>query len=192
MRRGRTARDVSSCQSVLTSVENKLTSLARRLRILLQERITSNPTPPVIKMMGKCIDLGDILDMEETVEIKQEREQNLKMVMSRAKYGEEEQQQIVKEYELFKERVKDMNNPQGEYEEIVSRFEHILFKTHTCQPDCVKVVKKVPGKHDTLVCSEKGKIVQPRKPELMKLLHVIFKEPFLYMDIQNFLHLLLR
>ena len=192
MRRGRSAADVSSCQSVLTSVENKLTSLARRLRIMLQERITNNPTPSVIKMMGKCLDLGDILETEETGEIKQEREQNLKKVMIRAKYGREEQEQIVKEYELFKERVKDMNNPEGEFEEIVSRFEHLLFKTHTCQPDCVKVAKKVPGKHDTMVCSEKGKVVQPRKPELMKFLHLIFKEPVLYMDIQNFLHLLLR
>ena len=82
-----------------------------------------------------------------------------------------------------------MNNPQGEYEEIESRFEHILFKAHTCQPDCVNVDKKVPRKHDTMICGEKGKTV---KPQLMKFLHLIFKEPLLFMDIPNFLHLLLR
>ena len=53
----------------------------------------------------------------------------------------------MKEY-VFKKRLKDMKQPGGENEEIVSRFEHLLFKTHECQPDCVKVNVRVPGKHD--------------------------------------------
>ena len=176
---------------MLTSVQNKLTSLVRRLGSLLQERMTKNPTPSVIKMMGKCLDLDDIIEMEESEELKQEREKNLKMVMRRAKYVEEEQEQIVAEYEVFKDRVRDMNRVGGENEEIVSRFEHLLFKTHTCTSSCVKVIRSAPGKHDAMVCSEKGKVLQPRKPELMKFIHLICKEPTLYTGIQNFLHVFL-
>ena len=177
---------------MLTSVQNKLTSLVRRLGSLLQERMTNNPTPSVIKMMGKCLDLDDILELEESEELKQEREKSLKMVMRRAKYVEEEQKEIVAEYEVFKDRVRDLNRVGGENEEIVGRFEHLLFKTHTCNSDCVKVIRRVPGKHDAMVCSEKGKVVQPRQPELMKFLHIMCKEPTLYAGIQNFLHLFLR
>ena len=154
--------------------------------------MTNNPTPSVIKMMGKCLDLDDILEMEESEELKQEREKNLKMVMRRAKYAEDEQKQIVAEYEVFKDRVRDLNTVGGENEEIVSRFEHLLFKIHTCNSKCVKVVRRAPGKHDAMICNEKGKLVQPRKPELMKFIHLICKEPTLYTAIQNFLHLLIR
>ena len=192
VRRGRSSGDISNCQSVLTTVENRLTSLTKKLRVSLLERVSNNPTPKVIKMMGKCLDLGDILEKEETEEIRREREKNLRMVMKTAKYEEEEKEMVVKEYEVFKERVKDMNKVGGENEEVVKRFEHLLFETHTCHPDCVKVERRVPGKHPTKVCSEKGKILLPRVPKLMKFLHLILKEPSLFVDIPNFLHLYLR
>ena len=192
VRRGRSSADISNCQSVLTTVENRLTSLSRRLRVNLEERISNNPTPKVIKMMSKCLDLGEILEKEETQSIKNEREKNLRMVMKRAKYEVEEQNVIVKEYEIFKMRVKDINKLGGENEEVVKRFEHILFETHTCHPDCVKVLRKVPGKNPTKVCIERGKVLMPRVPKLMKFLHLICKEPTLYVGIQNFLHLYLR
>ena len=143
-------------------------------------------------MMGKCLDLGDILEKEETEEIRREREKNLRMVMKTAKYEEEEKEMVVKEYEVFKERVKDMNKVGGENEEVVKRFEHLLFEAHTCHPDCVKVERRVPGKHPTKVCSEKGKIPMPRVPKLIKFLHLILKEPSLFVDNPNFLHLYLR
>ena len=192
VRRGRSSGDISNCQSVLTTVENRLTSLTKKLRVSLLERVSNNPTPKVIKMMGKCLDLGDILEKEETEEIKREREKNLRMVMKTAKYEEEEKEMVVKEYEVFKERVKDMNKVGGENEEVVKRFEHLLFEAHTCHPDCVKVERRVPGKHPTKVCSEKGKIPMPRVPKLIKFLHLILKEPSLFVDIPNFLHLYLR
>ena len=45
------------------------------------KRVTNKPTPKVIKMMGKCLDLGDILEQEETNGIKREREKSLRMVI---------------------------------------------------------------------------------------------------------------
>ena len=40
--------------------------------------------------------------------------------------------------------------------------------------------------------SRKGKVLQPRVPNLFKLLHLFLKEPVLYSGIQAFLYLYLR
>ena len=42
------------------------------------------------------------------------------------------------------------------------------------------------------VCPKKGQIWEPRVPNVMKLLHLFFKEPSLYSSFQGFLHPFLR
>ena len=189
MRRGRTSQDISCNQSVLDTVQNRLTSLVRSLKIHLMERTTNHPTPLVIKEIGKCLDLDDILKKDETTEVKKEREKSIMKVMLRGKYDEDTKKEIVKEYDLFKQRVKEIMKPKGEMEEIVKRFQHHLFKVHSCHKGCVKVIKTNPGNGPGLrlkVCSEEGKVLQHLEPNLMKIIHVFYKEPCLYLGIKSF------
>ena len=51
-RMGRSKGDISASLSVLTSVENKLTSLVRNIVKHLELRLTASPTPEVIKEAG--------------------------------------------------------------------------------------------------------------------------------------------
>ena len=181
-------------QSVVKTVENRLTSLVRSLRSHLQERILKNPTPKAIQEMDKCLDLEDIVYMDKTKEIKENRETSLKNIMKKAKYTKNGQDTIIKKYETFQRIIKEMNNVESESEstEIVRRFEHLLFQTHTCENSCTKVFKKRIGINDIKVCPKSGTIFQPRKPNLMKFVHLFCKEPSLYKDVKSFLHLLLR
>ena len=179
---------------MLKTVENRLTSLVRGLWQSLEVRLTNNPTPEIIKEMGRCLDLEDILK-EEGERERAEREKSLRRVMDKAKYEEREKDAIVQEYCVFKERINGLTNPAGDFEDIVGRFEHLLFKTHVCDEKCEKVLQtdggRGPGSR-LLVCQEEGKLLEPREPHVMKLLHLFYKEPSLYSDIKSFLHLFLR
>ena len=163
-------------------MENKLTSLVKHLRKHL-ERLKASPAPAVIKEAGNCLDLEDIL--EKATEVKVEKEKSLRKVMKKAKYGEEDVEKIVKQYDTFKKRFKDTVKAGGENEEseeIVKRFQHLIFMTHTCIPDCQNVVKKFPERGKVKVCPK----------NVMKFFHLFFKEPSLYSGLQDFLHLFLR
>ena len=105
---------------------------------------------------------------------------NLKNILSKAKYDTEKANLVLKEYEIFKMRLKDVANVEGEFMEVVKRFEHILFRVHSCLDKCPRI------------CPDKGKPLLPRSPIPMKLLHLFLKEPILYNGIQSFLHLYLR
>ena len=135
--------------------------------------------------------MEDILE-KETTEAKVEWEKSLRKVMQKAKYGEED----VEQYDTFKKRFKDMakagRGENEESEEIVKRFQHLIFMTHTCIPDCQNVVKKFPERGKVKVCLKKGQIREPSVPNVMRFLHLFFKEPSLYSILQDFLHLFLR
>jgi hypothetical protein len=60
-RTGRSSADISASSSLLSTVENKLSSLCSHLAKHLERRIEKNPTPKVIELMGKCLDLGELL-----------------------------------------------------------------------------------------------------------------------------------
>ena len=96
----------------------------------------------------------------------------------------------------FKSRIKDLQDPEGENGEICKIFEHHLFKIHTCNSNCVKTFPVGPkgrGLGERVkVCPQEGKVMEPREPELMKTIHLFFKEPTLYNGIKGFLHLFLR
>ena len=161
----------------------------------LEERLTNNPTPEVIKEMGRCLDLEDLLMKDEGERERVEREKSLRKVMDKAKYDKKEKDAIVQEYCVFKERINGLNNPAGDFEDIVGRFEHLIFKTHVCDEKCERVLQTDGGRglgSRLLVCQEEGKILHPRKPHLMKVLHLFYKEPSLYSDCKRFLHLFLR
>ena len=195
-RRGRAAMDVSPHKSLLITVENRLGSLVRFLKTRLEERIAANPTPEIIVEMGKCFDLGDILVEEETVEVGEIRSKSLKKIMAAANYEEEKQFKIMEEYEEFKRKAKDLMKGEGENEETVKRFQHLLFKTHSCHPGCEKVLPAANRGRGLgariKVCPLEGKVIEPREPNLMRIIHLFFKEASLYNGIKHLLHLYLR
>ena len=86
-RMGRSKGDISSSLSVLTSVENNLTSLVRNIVKHLELRLTASPTPKVIMEAGKCLDLEDIIITEESDTVKADREKSLKFLLKKAKYS---------------------------------------------------------------------------------------------------------
>ena len=179
---------------MLATVENRLTSLVRNLRKRLEERIAANPTPSVIKDMGSCLDLANILEQDETEQEKGERLRILRRLLKKAKC--EEVDEMLMEYEEFKTRLNDIMNPEGAYSEVVTRFQHLLFKTHSCDSNCVKVLPESakgrgPGAR-IKVCPQEGTVLEPRQPNLMRILHLFYKEPSLYSGIKGFLHFYLR
>ena len=42
------------------------------------------------------------------------------------------------------------------------------------------------------VCPFEGKVIEPREPNLVRIIHLFYKEPILYNGIKNVLHLYLR
>ena len=179
-RRGRSAEDFSPNLDLLTTAENRIKGLCKSLTKHLERRLKDTPTPQVIDCCSKCLDIEDILEKEEDDKVKKERERNLKNILSKAKYDTEKANLVLKEYEIFKMRLKDVANVEGEFMEVVKRFEHILFRVHSCLDKCPRI------------CPDKGKPLLPRSPIPMKLLHLFLKEPILYNGIQSFLHLYLR
>ena len=109
-----------------------------------------------------------------------------------AKYDEEMKQEILRQYDIFLNRFRELVNEHGQYEEIVKRFAHILFVTHICHPDCIKAEKMDPKRGKIKECPLKGKVLEPKLPNIWKFLHLIFKEQVLYNGIPDFLHLYLR
>ena len=176
-RRGRSAQDISACCSLLQTVENRLTSLCKHLASVLENRVNENPTPEVISTMAKCLDLQDLLEKEETETLRKEREKCLKSVAKIAKYEDGEVEKILKQYQKFKERLSEV--VKNEENEVTKRFETLLFVTHSC-------TKKCESK-----CLRKGKILEPRIPILFKIVHLFYKEPSLYLEIEDFLQLFL-
>ena len=76
------------------------------------------------------------------------------------------QLKILEEYVEFKRRAKDLMKAEGENDEIVNRFQHLLFNTHSCHPGCEKVlpaVNKGRGVGARIkVCPLKGKVIEER------------------------------
>ena len=130
--------------------------------------------------MAKCLNLQDIIVKEEDIVVKGEREENLKIILNTAKYNDDHQAKILEQYEMFKLKVKDILEKGNENNEVLKRFEHLLFQTHACSTECDKK------------CPDKGKIVEPRVLIPMKLLHLFLKEPALYQGLKEFFHLYLR
>ena len=178
-RKGRSAKDISASKSVLITVENRLNSLSKHLSNSLEKRLEENPKPRIIQSMAKCLDLQDIIEKEEDIVVKGEREENLKIILNTAKYNDDHQAKILEQYEMFKLKVKDILEKGNENNEVLKRFEHLLFQTHACSTECDKK------------CPDKGKIVEPRVLIPMKLLHLFLKEPALYQGLKEFLHLYL-
>ena len=64
-----------------------LTSLVNNLTKHLEVRLAATPSPEVINTAGKCLDLEDILQTEESEAVKLGRERSLKILL---KCGEED------------------------------------------------------------------------------------------------------
>ena len=109
-----------------------------------------------------------------------EMKQSLRHIAEKAKYNEEHIKKVLEQYNIFIERFQSLTEPGSEYDEIVKRFEHIIFQTHICSSQCEKS------------CNRKGKVLQPREPKVFKLLHLFLKESSLYTGLEDFLALFLR
>ena len=131
---GRSSADISPSISILTTVESHLTSLCKHLGKQLSNRLTENPTPSLITTLGKCFDLEDILVNLEDDKVTDEMKKNVRNVAERAKYNEEQIEKILDQYITFVEKFQRLTVAGSEYDEIVNRFEHILFQTHICSP----------------------------------------------------------
>ena len=162
-RKGRSGTDISPSSSLLTTVENRLTSLCKHLGNQLLKRITENSTPSLITTLGKCLDLEDILKNVEVNKVTDEMKQSLRHIAEKAKYNEEHIKKVLEQYNIFIERFQSLTEPGSEYDEIVKRFEHIIFQTHICSSQYEKS------------CNRKGKVLQPREPKVFKLLHLFLK-----------------
>ena len=160
-RMGRSSADISPSISILTTVESHLTSLCKHLGKQLSNRLTENPTPILITTLRKCFDLEDILVNLEDDKVTDEMKK--KNVDERAKYNEEQIEKILDQYITFVEKFQRLTVAGSEYDEIVNRFEHILFQTHIFSSGCDKRFTK------------KGKVLQPRKPKVFKFLHIFWR-----------------
>ena len=178
-RRGRSRADIPASLDVLTTVENRMTSLCKGLVKHLERRLGDNPTPKVIKECAKCLDMEDLVS-QECDGVLDERRKSLKRILKMANYSETDTDLILAQYPIFKDRLRKIVAVEGEHQDIVKRFEHIIFETHLCSKGC------------TSNCSKKDEVLQPRQPIFFKILHLILKEPSLYGGIEAFLHLLLR
>ena len=109
-----------------------------------------------------------------------EMKKSVRNVAERAKYNEEQIEKILDQYITFVEKFQRLTVAGSEYDEIVKRFEHILFQTHICSSGCNKI------------CTRKGKVLQPREPKVFKLLHLFLKDSSLYTGLGNELKLILK
>ena len=191
-RMGRSKDDIPDSSSIMTTVENKLNSLVKNLVRHLEARLKAAPTPTVIEEAGRCLDLENILSVEKSSESDHEMDKSLKKLLRMAKYGEEENTKILKQYTIFKDRLKELVKDGGLYEEIVKMFSHFLFQTHVCHSECEKVERRDAVKGRVKDCPKKGSLLEPKVPNIWKLLHLFYKEPILYSGLQDFLHLYLR
>ena len=178
-RRGRTAADISVSKSLAQTVQNRLTSLCGHLAKVLLGRLEANPTPSIITTMSKCLDLENILVEEESEEIKVDRDKNIKILCRAAKIDEDNVAQVLTQYSMFKEKLKAVAEC-SEDDEVVKRFEMYLFQTHKCSKECDKN------------CPNIDKVIFPRIPDLFKIVHLFYKEPSLYLGLEEFLALFLR
>ena len=176
-RKTRSQADISSSKSLLLTVQNRLSSLCKHLASILESRLKEHPTPEVISIMAGCLDLGCILDEEETEEVKANRKKCLKKLVKAARI--ETVDNVLKQYDVFKDRFKEVVKSNDE-NDVVKRFESLLFQVHSCSSDCARK------------CSQKDQPLNPRVPNLFKILHLFFKEPSLYEGLEDFLSFLLR
>ena len=178
-RRGRSSDDIAACKTLMQTVENRLSSLCGHLASVLQKRLQDNPTPLIITTMSKCLDLENIISEKETPEKKFDNEKNLRKVCKAAKVDSDKIEEVIEQYNVFKNRMKMVVKCE-DGNEVVKRFERFLFQTHSCSKDCKKE------------CPDMDKVILPRIPVMFKIVHLFFKEPSLYLDIEDFLSLFLR
>ena len=93
-RRGRSAADISASNSMLKTVENRLRSIAKHLANSLEKRLQEEPNPKVIKLMGECLDMEEIISNKDMKEKNEEMEKSLKKLCRLAKYCDEKTKNI--------------------------------------------------------------------------------------------------
>ena len=187
-RRGRSADDIrQSSLSLLLTIQNQLSSFCRIVANNLEERLNNvkdYKSTNLIKTMGKCLNVTDILKMGEDKEFNIIGEQNLKIILSKAKYSENESATIHSEYRIFKKSLHELNLIDKSESELIQRNEHILYKVHECTDECTAKYNKT--------CKEKNKLIFPKEPIPIKFLQLFLKYEELYSGIECFLHLMLR
>ena len=103
----------------------------------------------------------------------------MRKVCRAAKIDGDSIDKILTHYTTFKDRLKDVVQC-SEEDELVRRFEIHRFQTHNCSNECDKN------------CPDKDKVIMPRLPILLKIVHLFYKEPSLYLGLEGFLALFLR
>ena len=112
---GRSADDIRQISlSLLQTIQNRLSSLCRNIADNLDKRLKNvkdHKSTDIIKTMGKCLNVRDILKMEEDdKEFNMIGEESLKILISKAKYTGKESATILEEYKIFKKRLHELNS----------------------------------------------------------------------------------
>ena len=93
-RRGRTGADIPANLDILTTVQNRITSLCRSLVKNLERRLKETPTPIVIQYCSDCLDINDIIENTEDEEVKEKRTTAMMKLLSKADYDTETSSRI--------------------------------------------------------------------------------------------------
>ena len=99
----------------------------------------------------------------------------------------EQQKEILQQYEIFKHRFIDVTNDVQE-----ERYKHLrdsiyIFEMHICSKLC-----RVPQANKARSCPKCQQPEQPKRISTTKVLHMFLRNEVLYAGIEEFLHFFLR
>ena len=188
-RRGRSADAIKqSSLSLLTTVQNRLSSLCSDIASKFEERLNvekDHQSTELIRSMGKCLNIQDIIkNGEEDDEFNDIWEGNIVKILKKANYSPEDASKVLEEYIIFKRRVNILDQSDKSSSELMRMNEHHMYMLHKCTAQCAAKYRNT--------CADRNKVALPKTPIAMKFLHLFLREPELYRGIENFLHLLLR
>ena len=181
-RRGRSGDDIKlSSLSVLKTVENRLSSLARIIASKLESRLAvekDHQSSEIISLMGKCLNIEKIIKKSMTdEEFNDECRASLKIVVGKAGYTMEDEEAVEEQYEVFKHRMYSLNQQDEISSELIRTNNHVLYKLHECSMDCQAKMSKT--------CHDKGKVKFPKQPIPMKFLHLFLRKEELFSGIEQ-------
>ena len=190
-RRGRTSDDIrKASNSLLVTVQNRLSSLCSAIAKSLEERLENEEThcsTKLIDKMGECLDISKMLDNSIEDVDGSETERSLKVLeelLVVAKYCDDGVKEVKEQYVMFRDRLHDLGLGGDDAHDLIKMHEHLLYMEHKCSDQCTAKSKKT--------CNDSGKLIMPRVPVPVKFLQLFLKERILFQGIESFLHFFLR
>ena len=180
-------RDYMGHQNDFTTVQNRLSSLAKAHSKTIKSRTIDNkdcPFPPILESMENCLDINILLNSSNKAEFEVDNYgiEDIENVLKKSLESEVNWEEIKDQYREFKTRaLMLLTETEGVYSHLHTENQHLLFETHKCTEKC-RVVRQAQ-------CKDFQKIVEPRVVRTMKVLHLFLKSDELYEGLDKFLHL---